>query len=100
MPSKDYPNIVVMGLSTTNGGHFASMSFDERVIKTLRAMADEGEAELKAGRKAGKIFIRKRSASSLEAGKSKAPYFLEFVPAKEVQEFEARKPKEGSGWGL
>lgn len=98
----DYKNKVVTGVSPTQGGHFSTMPFDARVVEAFRTMADESAKEIKAGKSAGKFLIRKRTEDSLNnpTNRSKAPYFLEYVPASEVQAYEAKQSFKESGSGL
>lgn len=96
----EYKNKIVTGVSPTAGGHFATQPFDGKVVEAFRAMADEAEREINAGRSAGKFLIRKRTEDSMTKGRSKAPYWLEFVPASEVQAYEATRPPRTAGQGF
>lgn len=93
MSKTEYKNIIVTGATTTkNGEHLTTRNFDEVVAGHFESIAAEIRREVAAGRSPGKFLIRKRSPNSLATGRSKATHFIEYVPAAEVQAYEAANP--------
>lgn len=88
-----YPNVVVTGVWDTKNGHFNTMPLDQRAIDVLREIMEIG----------GKILVRKRSRESIAGAKDPTrtpPYYLEFVPATAVKDFEANRGKNKEPSGL
>ncbi len=84
----DYPNIVVAGVWPTKNGHFNTAAIDTQAFEKLSQYAEVG----------GKFLIRKRSEASMSKSRNPEqapPYYLEFVPAAEVEKFKANKPQRG-----
>lgn len=90
---KEYKNITITGVWSTKNGHFSSMPLDARAFDLLTRSLEQG----------GRLFIRKRSEASMSKSKDPSkspPYYLEFMPAEVVAEFEATRERSSSKHGL
>lgn len=84
----EYKNILISGVWETKNGHFHTKPLDARGFDALSSVLEQG----------GKFLIRRRSERSIAEAKDPErtpPFYLEFVPASEVKEYEERNPKKG-----
>lgn len=91
--NKEYKNVVITGVWETRNGHFNTMPLDAKAMEALTRAAEMG----------GKFLIRKRSQESMAKAKNPdkaAPFYLEFVPASEVQAYQASRPKRDGGFPI
>lgn len=82
--NSEYKNVLITGVWETKNGHFNTMPIDSKSYDSLTRAFEQG----------GKFLIRRRTQESLSKAKNPdktPPYYLEFVPASVVQEYEDKQ---------
>lgn len=83
MNKSDYKNVLLAGAWESHG-KMHSMPLSAEDVKKITATVEEG----------GRFFIRKRTAESIAKARNPErtpPYFIEFIPAAEVQAYAASR---------